>query len=85
MPAAARTRLYPLDRLFPTRSITYIPVGVDRLFPTRLYPRIHAGDIPVGEGAQGVARTRLAAKSMTGVTARLLDFGAAPLCAAWQP
>ena len=41
-----------------TRSTPYIPVGVDRLFPTR-----SAACIPVGEGARGVARTRLAAKS----------------------
>ena len=49
MPVAAQTRLYHLDRLFQTRSTTYIPVG---------------------EGAQGVVRTQLAAKSVTDVIPR---------------
>ena len=51
-----------------TRSTTCIPVGVDRLFPTRSTTCIHAG-----EGAQGIAQTHLASKSMTYV----INFGGA--------
>ena len=46
MPVAAQTRVYPLDRLFPTRSTTYIPVGVH---PCRRALSPHTGH-PVHRG-----------------------------------